>query len=81
MMKNSANKDDTKIAIAQIGKYLGLGLQLAVTVVAPLLAGDWIDKHYNTGTLWTIICGVVGCVVGLYDFISQVLNSEKKTKK
>lgn len=81
-MKNNINNgDDTKNALALVGRYLGLGMQLAVTIVAPLLAGNWIDKHYNTGTLWTLILGIAGCIVGLYDFIKQALNSEKKAKK
>ncbi len=42
-------EDDSGIAksLRDVGPYLGLGLQLAVTIVAMVLLGSWLDKKFN----------------------------------
>lgn len=75
------NKDNGKNALAQAGPYLGLGVQLAATIVIMVFLGKWIDDKYSTGYIWTLVFAFAGGAAGIYNFIKAVLDLEKKSKK
>ena len=76
---NDKKKDDNlEKTFREVSPYLGLGLQLAVTIVAAVFFGDWLDKKYLTSPLYTIIFAILGVFVGLYSLIKTVLYNEKK---
>ncbi len=60
-----------------IGNYLGLGLQLAVTVVVMVFLGIWLDKKLDTNPWMTVVCSFLGIFAALYTFIKTVLKSGK----
>ena len=60
-----------------IGNYLGLGLQLAVTVGVMVFVGIWLDDKFNTNPWLTIVCSFLGIFAALYSFIKTVLKSGK----
>lgn len=68
-------------SLRDVGPYLGLGLQLAVTIVVMVLIGDWLDSKFKTNYLFTLIGGFVGIGVGMYNLIKTVNDLEKKNKK
>ena len=73
-------KDDegeTKSIITELAPYLGLGLQLAVTVTAMVFLGIWLDDKFGTSPIFTIICSFLGVSAALYNFIKTVLKSGK----
>lgn len=72
--------DYTKISSSyrQIGPYLGLGTQLAATVVLMFFLGRWLDKEFSTTPLFIIVCSFAGSAAGIYNFIIAVLNLNKK---
>jgi len=55
--------------------YLGLGTQLAVTVVGMTFLGIWLDKKFNTEPVLTIVCAFLGITAGMYNFIKTALKS------
>jgi ATP synthase protein I len=57
--------------------YLGLGIQLAITVAALALLGVWLDKKFVSSPWLTIICSFLGVFAGLYNFIKAVIKSGK----
>jgi F0F1-type ATP synthase assembly protein I len=57
--------------------YLGLGLQLAVTVAVMVFLGIWLDKQFNTSPFLTVGCSFLGVFAALYNFIKTVIKSEK----
>ena len=61
----------------EIGPYLGLGLQLALTVTILVFAGVWLDGKFETSPILTIIFSFLGVFVGLYNFIKTVIKSGK----
>jgi uncharacterized membrane protein YfcA len=63
------------------GPYLGLGLQLAVTIIAFVFLGNWLDTKFNLKNILTLIFGFLGIGVGLYNLIKTVLNLEKRNKE
>ncbi len=75
-------KEDSGLANSfhDAAPYLGLGLQLAVTIVVMVLIGDWLDSKFNCNHIFTLIFGFVGIGVGMYNLIKTVYDLEKKKK-
>jgi len=49
---------------------LNMSWQLLIVVVAPILAGHWLDKHYHKASLWTFI-GLIVSVAGMIAVVIQ----------
>lgn len=58
--------------------YLGLGLQLAVTIVIMVLIGDWLDGKFGYKYIFTIIFAVLGIGAGIYNLIRTIDAIEKR---
>ena len=54
------------------GPYIGLGLQLAVTVTVMVFIGIWLDGQFVTKPILTIVFAFLGVFVGMYTFIKSV---------
>jgi len=67
-------------SLRDVGPYLGLGLQLAITIVAMVLLGSWLDKKFNLNYILTLIMGLFGIGIGLYNLIKTVNDLEKRNK-
>lgn len=65
-------------SLRDAGPYLGLGLQLALTVTIMVFVGIWLDDKFNSKPIITIICSVFGIFAGMYNFIKTVIKSVKK---
>lgn len=64
-----------------VAPYLGLGIQLAATIVVCFFLGRWLDQVLNT-TPWLMILGAfIGAVGGLYNFLKTVIELGKKEKE
>ena len=62
----------------EIGPYIGLGTQLAVTVTLMFFLGRWLDDYFdNSSPILTIIFLFFGVFAGMYSFIKSVLKSGK----
>lgn len=79
MQKPDENSGFAK-SVREVGPYLGLGLQLAVTIVAMVLLGSWLDKKFDSGYVFTLIGGIVGISAGIYNLIKTVNDLEKRSK-
>ena len=64
----------------EIGPYLGLGLQLAVTVTVMVFIGVWLDGQFSTNPVMTIIFAFLGVFAGLYTFIKSVVKAGNDKK-
>ena len=75
-------EDDSGIAksLRDVGPYLGLGLQLAATIVAFVLVGSWLDKKFSQKYIFTLIAGLLGIGIGLYNLIKTLAYLEKRNK-
>lgn len=78
MQKPDENSGFAK-SVREVGPYLGLGLQLAVTIVAMVLLGSWLDKKFDSGYVFTLIGGIVGISAGIYNLVKTVNDLEKKS--
>ena len=77
------NKNSNKIieSYKEIGPYLGLGTQLAATIILMFFLGRWLDAKFETEPLLTILFAFLGGFAGIYNFIRAVLNINEKKKR
>lgn len=76
--KNTLN--DLSNTFREVGPYLGIGVQLAATIVLMVLIGQWLDEKFEKNYLFTIIFAVLGIISGMYNLL-RTLNYLEKRKK
>ncbi len=64
----------------EVGPYLGLGTQLAASIILMFFFGRWLDQKFETDPILTIIFSFLGGFAGVYNFIRTVLNMNEKKK-
>jgi len=59
---------------------MGLGTQLAATIILMFFLGRWLDEKFHTSPYLVIIFSFLGGLAAIYNFIKEVmkLNNEKK---
>ncbi len=65
----------------EVGPYLGLGTQLAATIIIMFFLGKWLDDEFETQPVLTIIFSFFGGFAGIYNFIKTTLNMNKKKEE
>ena len=53
-------------------RFAGLGIQLAVMMLAGLFAGQWADRKFGTGSLLTIVGAFLGFGATMWSLIRQL---------
>lgn len=76
-MPKDDSKKEFKDSLKDYAPYIGLGLQLAVTIGIMVYIGYILDKHFNTEPILIIVCSAIGIFAALYNFIKTVMKSEK----
>ena len=64
--------------LREAGPYLGLGTTLAVTVLAGVLGGHWLDGRLGTEPMLLVLGGTLGLAAGLYHFFKTVAGLQKR---
>ncbi|MGQ9819603.1 MAG: AtpZ/AtpI family protein [Candidatus Kapaibacteriales bacterium] len=75
MKKNQNNFFKSKI-FNDIAPYLNLGWQLVSTILIMVLIGWGLDLWLKTKPLFIIIFSILGCILGMYDFIRNALKKK-----
>jgi F0F1-type ATP synthase assembly protein I len=58
-------------------RFAGLGIQLAVTIVLGVLAGQWVDRRVGTDGVFAILGALIGFGGTLYFLIRQLSTTDK----
>ena len=61
----------------EVGPYLSLGMQLAISVTVMVFLGIWLDEKFDLSPVLTIVFAMLGVFAGMYNFIKSVINSDK----
>lgn len=77
MNENNGEKKSTGNYLKDYAPYLGMGIQLAITVAALAFLGIWLDNKFNSSPWFTICCSFFGVFAGLYNFIKAAIKSGK----
>lgn len=80
-MKQKSKQAKILETYKDVGPYLGLGTQLAATIVLMFFLGRWLDSKFETEPILTIAFSFFGGFAGIYNFIKTVLNMNEKKKK
>jgi len=64
-----------------VAPYLGLGIQLAGSIVVCFFLGRWLDQVLNTAPWLMILGAFIGAAGGLYNFLKTVIELGKKEKE
>ncbi len=64
----------------EVAPYIGLGTQLAASIVLMFFLGRWLDSNLNTAPFLMILFSFLGGFGGLYNFIKAVTNLNEKKK-
>ena len=74
--------DSKKIAESYktYGPYIGLGTQLAATIILMFFLGRWLDQKLNTFPLLLVLFSLIGGFAGIYNVVITVLKLNKKNK-
>jgi ATP synthase protein I len=78
---NEDEQNDLTKTYQDVGPYLGLGTQLAATIVLMFFLGKWLDEKLDVFPLLTISLAFFGGFAGIYNFIKSVLVLNEKNKK
>jgi F0F1-type ATP synthase assembly protein I len=59
------------------GRYLGLGLEMAVGTFLGMIVGRWIDKRFGWSP-WGVVCGsMLGLAAGMYLLLKEAMRLNK----
>jgi F0F1-type ATP synthase assembly protein I len=76
------NKSSEKLteSYRNVGPYLGLGTQLAASIILMFFLGRWLDSQLNSTPVFVLICSFLGGFAGIYNFIKTVMALNEKNK-
>jgi F0F1-type ATP synthase assembly protein I len=58
-------------------RYASLGVQLAVTMVVCVLLGQWADRRFGTGWIFTMAATFLGFGGTMYSLIRQLNRTDR----
>ena len=61
-------------------EYLGLGIQIAASMVMPLLLGVWLDRKFEL-TPWLTIVGAIFGIVSIFAIIFKIAYMANENSK
>ena len=62
---------------ANWGRYLGLGMEMAIGVALGYVAGWWLDERYGWAPWGVMVGSLLGVAGGLYLLIKEALRINK----
>ncbi len=81
MTMSEIDKNDLTKTYKGVGPYLGLGTQLAATIILMFFLGRWLDEKFELTPILTISFAFFGGFAGVYNFIKSVLDLNKKNNE
>ena len=72
-MKKEDDIKEKKQIYKEIGPYIDLGLNLAVTIAGFVLLGWWLDNKFELSPVLTLIFSFLGMFIGFFNFIRTVI--------
>ncbi len=59
------------------GKYLGIGLEIAIGAIAGYFVGSWLDRRYGWNGHATLAGVMLGVGAGMYLLIREAIRMNK----
>ncbi len=81
MSEEQEDKNSLAYTYRTAAPYLGLGVQLAASVVLMLYLGKWMDSYFETGEVFTLVGAFIGATGGIYNVIRTSMQISEKNNK
>jgi F0F1-type ATP synthase assembly protein I len=62
---------NTSKPLSSHGQYIGLGIQIAASMVLPLIGGVWLDKKLNSSP-WFTLAGALFGIISIFGIILKI---------
>lgn len=72
------SNDSSNKILKEVGPYLNLGYQIAITICLMTALGWWLDKTLDTKPYFIVGLSIFGVVAALVTFLRSVMNLQKK---
>ena len=73
-----SEKRPSSTSFGGAGAAAGMGLQLAVSVILFLLAGQWLDRKLGTAPLFLILLVFVGAGASFYSIYRKLMEQQRR---
>jgi len=60
-------------------EFAGVGLQFAVTIIAFMFAGIWLDRRLGTSPWLVILCVFLGAAAGFYSIYRKLMSGPRRS--
>ena len=67
-------------SIREVGPYIHLGMQFAITIILGLFGGLWLDRKIHTTPLFLIIGFFLGAISGFWSIYRTVYLKNQKNQ-
>jgi F0F1-type ATP synthase assembly protein I len=74
MVERSGNQPANRSAWVTLARYSGLAMLLPCAALVGYGLGWWLDHHFHTGTIFTILGAIAGAGAGLFELIRETWN-------
>jgi len=61
--------------------HITIGIQLAITILLFVLAGNWLDTRFKKSPLFLVIATALGMAIGFYHLLKDLQGEESKDRK
>jgi len=68
-------------SVARYGDYIGLGIQIAASMVLPLLGGIWLDGYLNTTPWFTLGGALLGILSVFVTIFKLAVTANKQSER
>lgn len=69
--------DDRQRVERSYFRFLGVGIEFAVTIVALTVLGVWLDGRFNTSPLLTVVLLLFGLAAATWNLLRSVLGDRQ----
>lgn len=70
-----------KRTMKEVGPYLGLGIELAVTLLVFIFIGQYLDKRWDTDPWLFLACAALGFIIAFYNFFKTISRLNDRDSK
>jgi|HubBroStandDraft_6_1064221.scaffolds.fasta_scaffold1488344_2 F0F1-type ATP synthase assembly protein I len=79
-MPDQPSPDESSAERPNLWRYAAIGAELFSPIIGGSLAGYYIDAHFHTGSIWTLIGLLGGVFLGFYRLIVETRSFRKNLR-
>ncbi|MBL8996936.1 MAG: AtpZ/AtpI family protein [Gemmatimonadetes bacterium] len=81
MADDPLRKPGSASSLGAAGRYAGLGLQFAISIVLFLFVGQWLDGRFGTAPLFLYLGVFVGAGAAFYSMYRSLMADQRRDEE